>query len=55
MIEPDSDLSVSRQCELLGLTRSALYDQPKAPAAADSQDRDPGVHKPSTAAEVTKY
>jgi putative transposase len=30
MIEPESALSVSRQCELPGLTRSAVYYQPKA-------------------------
>jgi putative transposase len=35
MIERDSDLSVSRQCELLGLTRSSVYYQPKATPPAE--------------------
>jgi len=35
MIERESDLSVGRQCELLGLTRSAVYYQPKATPAAE--------------------
>ena len=35
MIERESDLSVSRQCELLGLTRSSVYYQPKATPPAE--------------------
>lgn len=35
MIERESDLSVSRQCELLGLTRSGVYYQHKATPAAE--------------------
>lgn len=30
MVEPDADLSVRRQCELLGINRSGLYYEPAA-------------------------
>jgi len=33
MIEPESELSVRRQCELLGISRSALYYEPVATRA----------------------
>ena len=35
MIERESDLSVSRQCELLGLTRSSVYYRAKATPPAE--------------------
>ena len=35
MIDRESELPIMRQCELLELCRSSLYDRPKAPTAAD--------------------
>jgi predicted DNA-binding transcriptional regulator AlpA len=30
MINPDNELTISRQCQLLGLSRSSFYSQNKA-------------------------
>ncbi len=35
MIETESELSIVRQCELLGLCRSSLYYQPQPVSEAD--------------------
>jgi putative transposase len=35
MVEPESKLSVRRQCELLGINRSGLYYEPVAPDAEE--------------------
>ncbi len=35
MVEPQTNLSVRKQCELLGISRSGLYYQPVSPSPED--------------------
>ncbi len=39
MIEPDSELSIRRQCELLRVSRSGFYYEPEAPGDASLPSR----------------